>query len=345
MPHIVDPGQFQTDGILAEIEQRVHDTYDMAWAEMEAKAKKKMASFDKAKEIAKQQLLDEEITETEYKNWLARQAAMNKNLQEMVDVLAADMHEANLIAMRIANGGMADIYALNANYATFEIYQQMLATGQLPKAGLSFTLYSHDTAEALLKSEWTISPEPGKNALLPKPSAKKKKDLAELAKLSPDELWNRQKLQSAVLQGVLQGEGPAELAKRLKGVAKMNEHQAIRNARTMTTNVQNMGRQQAYQKAKSMGTELRIEWYAILDGVTRHSHRLMHGKTKENTETAKFPNGLRWPGDPDGEPGEVYNCRCTTVSWVKGYEHDAPRTSAWLKKQQLAFDDWQNEQR
>ena len=342
MPHIVDPGQFQTDQILAGIESRVHDAYDMAWAEMEEQARKKMASFEAAKKKALQQLANEEITETEYKNWLYRQAATNKKLQELVDVLAEDMHHANVIAMQIANGGMADVYALNANYATFEIYQQLLETGQLPKAGLSFSLYNHDTAEALLKTEWTISPEPGKNALLPKPSAKK---LKELKKLSPDELWNQKKLQSAILQGVLQGEGPAELATRLRSVAKMNEHQAIRNARTMTTNVQNMGRQQAYSDAKSMGTELRIEWYAILDGVTRHSHRLMHGKTKENSETAKFPNGLRWPGDPTGDPGEVYNCRCTTVSWLKGHEQDAPRTSAWLKKQQLAFEDWQNEQR
>lgn len=33
-----------------------------------------------------------------------------------------------------------------------------------------------------------------------------------------------------------------------------------------------------------------------------------------------FLNGCRYPGDLKGAPSEVYNCRCTTVGHVKGYE-------------------------
>lgn len=337
-----DPAQFQTDLTLQELEKEVHDVYVQAWKELEEKAMERLASFEAALEATQLQLAAEEITQAEYQAWLFRQTAMNKNLTDLVDVLAADLHNANLIAARIANGAMAEVYALNANYAMFEIYQQLQATGQIPKAGLSFTLYNKKTVEALLKKRWSISADRGKNALLPKPSPQKKRELLKLRKTNPDELWNAEKLKSALTQGILQGEGPSEIANRFLNVAKMDENQAIRNARTMTTNVQNMGRQQAYTDAANMGIELTIEWYATLDGVTRHSHRLMHGDRKPNKEDAKFKNGLRWPGDPEGPPGEVYNCRCTTVSWVKGYEHNAPRNSTWLKKQQQAFDEWQN---
>lgn len=361
MPTLVpDPAQIATDDLLHKIELRTHAAYKQAAEEMAEKAQKRLTNFEKARKKTEEQLLKGEITDAEYRNWLLRQTAMNQDLKEMAEVLAKDLHKTNLIAAGIARDGMADVYAVNANYAHFDIIQQAIDTGKTPMMvgmnlqdafwdeGLDvpfldagFTLYNHDTAALLLRSEWAVSPETGKNALLPKPSAKKKKELKKLANTNPDVLWNQQKLQSAILQGVLQGESMTDLARRLGGVAVMNENQAIRNARTMTTNVQNMGRQQAYQNAKDKDIKLQIVWYATLDSATRHSHRMLHGEAKPNNKTAKFSNGCRWPGDPNGPPEEVYNCRCTTVSWVEGYEQDTPHDSEWLKQQQLDFDSWQ----
>ena len=358
-----DPAAYWTDQTLAGLEQRTSAVYEQAWKEMQAKLEKRLENYQKAYKKVEEEYIKGKITYSELQAWEYRQTLMNGTLGNIVDVLAEDMHNANLIAAKIANGGMADIYAINANYGWYDIIQQAKDAGYVGFSGLTpdqaanklanagiyqpamqntFTLYNHDTAEKLLKAEWSISPEPGKNGFLPKPSAKKKKELKQLKQTNPDLLWNEQHFRSAMLQGILQGESMPSLAKRLQGVCFMNERQAIRNARTMTTNVQNQGRQQAYLNAKDKGVNIVIEWYATLDGKTRHSHRLMHGKTKSNTENGKFPNGCRWPGDPNGPPAEVYNCRCTTVSWVKGFEHHgAPHDSEWLKQTGLDFDDWQ----
>lgn len=357
---MADPASKATDIILSELEVRTHDAFAQAWTEMKEKYEKRLGNYEKALKKTEEQLKRGEITNEEYQNWLMRQGGMNQKMAQIVDGLAEDMHRAKVIAAKIAQDKMADIYSVNANYSYFDIIQQQVASGKLfdfvgkqlkssllvstggyPFLGGSFTLYNHETAEALLKTDWEISAKAGKNALLPAPSKKKSKELKQLSKTNPDLLWNKQKLQSAMLQGVLQGEGVSGLMERFKGVAAMNERQAVRNARTMTTNVQNLGRQQAYLNAKAKDIELEIVWEAIIDNRTRDTHRKLHGETKKNTATARFSNGLRWPGDPTGDPGEVYNCRCTTLSWVKGYEHGATHSSEWLKQEGIAFHQWQ----
>ena len=356
-----DPAAYWTDQTLWGLEQRTHAVYEQAWKEMDAKLTTRLQKYEKLLKSAEQDFIDGKLTWAEYSSFITRQTIANQGLNDMIHVLADDMHHTNLLAANMANGYASDIYAVNANYEWFNMLDQMKNSttgnytsitkylkGQIGAAGLSepyvaegFTLYNHETAEKLLKQEWTISPEPNKNGFLPKPSAKKKKELKQLTKTNPDVLWNENHFRSAMLQGLLQGESPAALAIRLKGVCEMNERQAIRNARTMTTNVQNQGRQQAYLNAKDKGVQLIIEWYATLDGKTRHSHRMMHGQKKSNAENSKFPNGCRWPGDPKGPPGEVYNCRCTTVSWVKGYEQETPKKSSWIEQQGVEFKDWQ----
>jgi len=49
-------------------------------------------------------------------------------------------------------------------------------------------------------------------------------------------------------------------------------------------------------------------WVSQQDGLVRDSHVEMHNVTVPITAT--FPNGLRFPRDSAGAPGEVINCRC-----------------------------------
>ena len=48
----------------------------------------------------------------------------------------------------------------------------------------------------------------------------------------------------------------------------------------------------------------------------RDSNAHLDGVQVEYNE--KFPNGLMYPADPQGQPSEVYNCRCTLIADVLG---------------------------
>ena len=119
-------------------------------------------------------------------------------------------------------------------------------------------------------------------------------------------------------------------------MTEMDYRAAIRNARTMTTSAQNAGREDAYKQIDENGTKLTIVWLATLDNRTRHEHRQMHGEVKKGEY---FSNGLRYPGDPAGDPSEVYNCRCQERAFINGME-EVPAHSPKLGDQ--TFDEWLN---
>lgn len=54
-------------------------------------------------------------------------------------------------------------------------------------------------------------------------------------------------------------------------------------------------------------------WITVGDGAVRDRHKKLDGVTVPID--AKFPNGLRYPGDPEcSDPAEVINCRCDIVA-------------------------------
>ena len=109
--------------------------------------------------------------------------------------------------------------------------------------------------------------------------------------------WDMQKLQSVMVQGILQGDSIPHLATRLaKGVGESDRKAAIRNARTMATGAQNAGRVAAYARADELGVEMEQMWIATLDDRTRHSHRYMDGETRpvgEATTRAKKTSAMK----------------------------------------------------
>lgn len=322
---MADRGHELTDELLADLEERIAREYAHASRDMQRKWVEYMEKF--AAEDAKQKaLLDAgKITQADYSNWRFRHIMMGKRWEAMKDTLAADMEKVNEIALRIADGSMADVYCLNADFATYQIEHGA-------KINTGYTLYNHDAAERLLKSP---------QQMMPGPSTRKAAQIAADKTMQ----WNKRRIQSAVLQGVLQGESPYKVAERLRSVATMNYNASVRYARTMTTNAQNAGRYDSFRRADKLGVDLVIEWQATLDGRTRHEHRMMHGQRRDVDEPfildgvkILYPAQSSGEGSSDIPQSMVWNCRCTLLAWVKGFEGDTVKESP--KMGDMTFEEW-----
>lgn len=325
----MDRGHELTELQLKKLERRIAREYKTAVSDMEKKLKEYLEENEEKRKIQEELLNAGKITKDDYRNWCYRHNMVGKRWENMLDTLTQDMHNANKIALRMTKEAMPDVYALNHNFGVYQIeHDGWIDTG--------LSLYNHDTAEYLLGDQ---------RQLMPRPSTRKAAQIAA----NRDMQWNMKKIQSAVLQGVLQGESPYKVAERLRKVGQMNENASVRYARTMTTSAQNAGRYESFRRAKKIGVDLTIEWQATLDGRTRHDHRMMHGQRTDVDTPFHTPDGftIYYPadctGNSDAPQNEIWNCRCTLLSWVKGFEGDTVKESP--KMGGKSFEEWQNEKK
>lgn len=128
-------------------------------------------------------------------------------------------------------------------------------------------------------------------------------------------------------------------------ITDMDYNAARRNAGTMMTSSQNGGRIDSYERAESMGIEVKKTWIATLDGHTRSSHIYLDGQTRDIDEPFESEIGeLMFPGDPEGESSDIYGCRCTMTSQIKGFERD-PSDLGLRHDEALAgmtYEEWKN---
>lgn len=305
-----DAAHKYTDEQLEQLEKRIAAAYRQAHEELTEKMESFNAWYGEQNEKKKEQLAAGKITREQYDAWLKDQAAMSDYWRGMVDAMARDLTNAAQISMGYVNGELPSIYAENVNFGAFQIES---GSG----IGVMFTLYDRDTVMNIIA---------GNPDLYPQASVDVDKDV----------LWNRQHINSAITQGILQGESVDGIAGRLLAVAVMSSATALRAARTCTTAAENMGRMESYRRAQTMGVVLQKEWIATLDNRTRSSHRQLDGETRDIEE--RFSNGLMFPGDPDGAPGEVYNCRCTMDAYLPEYGSDYVDRASKLEG--VSYEEW-----
>jgi uncharacterized protein with gpF-like domain len=155
-----------------------------------------------------------------------------------------------------------------------------------------------------------------------------------------DVKYGKKQISAAVTSGILQGKSIKDLASDItKRVVGMNQESSLRAARTATTSAQNGGRQDSYERAEAMGIDLEKEWMATLDERTRTEHQELDGQrvaTDKPFEVAGYK--IKYPGDSSAPACMVYNCRCTMVASLKGFENISQRTtySEWLQAKQEA---------
>lgn len=311
---MADPGHDETEEMIREVGRKVRREYLQALTETQEKLEDYLRRFEAKDSIKRGQAERGEITQKEYAAWRRNQILAGERWQEMADNLAEDYTNASKAAMSIVRGHTSDAYAANFNYGTYQVESE----GRVDTA---FTLYDRQTVERLLRDEPDLLPAP--RVSVPK-----------------EKRWNRQHVVSAVTQGILQGESLDKVARRLQSVADMDFRAAMRNARTAMTGAQNAGRVDAYRRAQEMGIQVRKRWMATLDMRTRHAHRRLDGETMPMDE--RFSNSLRYPGDPYGEAGEVYNCRCTLVPDLPGVDYSADRIS---RLDGASYEEWRAERR
>ena len=268
------------ESMMKPIEDKIAKEYSQAQTELAKKVEQYFKAFKKKDATWQKWVKSGEKTKEEYRAWRSNQMAMGKRWEDMRDVIAADLANANKIASQIINDNIPDVYALGHNWGTYEVES---GTG----INTSYTLYNHATVEELLKDDPNLLPK-------------------SKVKIPKNKLWNRRHLDSAITQGILQGESVPAIAKRLEAVTDMNHKAALRNARTMTGSAENAGHFASYKRAEDMGIDIEKQWLATMDERTRTSHRYLHGETQKMED--EFSNGLMYPADPKGEPSEVYNC-------------------------------------
>ena len=279
----------ETDAIIAKIEKRVAKEYSQAHSQVTAKLKDYLRRFEAKDEVWRGWVASGERTVKEYKQWLFSQIMMGGRWEELKNNLATDYLNAERIADSIVQGYMPEVYAVNHNYATYRIEHQA-------RLDTSYTLYNREAVERLLRDNPKLYKRPGADVQRQIADGTLKK-------------WNKQQIQSVMMQGILQGESIPNLTKRLENVTGGLHSAAIRNARTMATGVQNAGRLDAIKRANEKGIKTKKTWVATLDDRTRHEHRELDGQTVNADEPFEV-NGERimFPGDPDADGSMVYNC-------------------------------------
>ena len=287
---MADKAHIWTDEKLEEMERHLSAIYSRAEKEIQKTADEYFDKFHKQDE-AKRKLLEQgKITEDEYKKWRKNKIMYGKRFSEMKEQCAKQLLNVNETALAYVNDQLPEIYAINYN---------ALAKSVDGVGGYVFTLLDANTVKHLATADKSLLPY-------------KKLDPAK------DIPWNMKKINTETLQGIIQGESMGKIAKRIRNVQEMNRTQAIRSARTIVTGAENKGRQDSYARAEADGIILQKEWLATNDNRTRHSHVLLDGDIVDQDK--KFDNGLMFPGDPNGEPSEVYNCRCSMTAVVKGFK-------------------------
>ena len=295
-----DLGHKLTGKELAKLERRIAKLYHEAGEELQATIDAYFEQFKKRDEEMKALIgtvqNGKEWTEADYKQWRLNQIGRGERYQAMRDKVARRATDANAVAVSYTNDATPGIYSLNRNYSAYTIEQVA--------GNVGFDLWDEQTVKRLIVEQPDLMPYyPPKRAL------KRGIDLA----------YGKKQITASVTSSILQGKSIKHMADDLqKRITTMSRDSAIRTARTAVTGAQNAGRMDSYAAAVKMGIKLKKEWLATLDARTRHSHAMLDGE--QVAQDKKFSNGCRFPGDPQGPPWEIYNCRCTLIAAVDGVD-------------------------
>lgn len=309
----MDYGHRYADKKISAVDRELKKTYRTAQKEMKTKLADFNKRFEKKNRELKKKLADGEITDDEYKSWLTGQVFVRSRWEEQIRMINSVLLDHNRQALNIVNTSRFDVFAENYNYNAFLAERGIVGT---------FNLYNAEAVARLIVDDPQI---------LPEWNIDKAKDYK----------WNRQKVNNAIRQGIIQGKTVEEITADLtEGLASKNESRMRLFARTAITEAENAGRQQQMNDAAAMGIEVKKRWLATHDGRTRDAHRGLDGDTVPFDQPFHSMLGdIMHPGDPTAAPANVYNCRCTMRTIYPKYDMSTPRGEGVTVDGQ-SYDEW-----
>ena len=305
---MADYGQRVTDGAVSSTSRKMRKVYKQAEKELNRKLLSFRKRFAAQQKVMTAALKAGEISKADYESWMRGQVFRGKRWESKISQLIRIIHKTNNIAGEIIRKIKLFVFGENYNHNAYETEIN---------TGISFDIYNEDAVDKLLKED---------PKLLPEWRIDEEKDY----------LWNRQKVENCITQGIIQGESVDQIANRLASTLSSTNMNKMRMfARTAMTGAQNAGRQKQMEDAEAKGIKLKKRWLASLDNRTRDTHQRLDGqevpvKESFHVGTKHGDETIRYPGDPNADPALVYNCRCTMIEVFDGIKR---------KNQRRAYED------
>lgn len=281
---MADKAHLQTDLKLEQMEKRLSAIYSVS----QKKIRTKMIEFASGTDKISSELfkaIKEANNETEerkaksaYLQHFKRYVIKSKAFKDLSAEIALDLFNTNTEAADYINSQTAEIYALNYNWINEQLSKDLI-----------------DFVDQQITSE-----EADKYGELTRQSISKTKDTK----------WNEANIKKSVVVGASLGLESKEIMERAtRTLISKNFHSSIMHSNGMGTDSETKARLDAMQRTQDMGNEIKKVWLATLDNRTRDSHAKLD--LKKIPLNLLFDNGLDRPRDPNGEPAEICNCRCT----------------------------------
>ena len=281
---MADKAHRLTDEKLEEMEKHLSAIYSVSQKKIQAKMREFAKGIDgKASELLK--AIKEAKTETEeksaknaYLQYFKKEVVKSKAFKNLSAEIALDLFNTNTEASTYINSQTPEIYALNYNWINEQLSKDLI-----------------DFVDQQITSE-----EADKYGELTKQSISKTKDTK----------WNEANIKKSVVVGASLGLETKDIMERAtRMLVRKNFHSSIMHSNDMGTDSETRARLDAMQRTEDMGNEIKKVWLATLDNRTRDSHAKLD--LKKIPLNLPFDNGLDRPRDPNGEPAEICNCRCT----------------------------------
>lgn len=121
----------------------------------------------------------------------------------------------------------------------------------------------------------------------------------------------KEKVRDLTAEAIVNGWTTSQFRDALKESFNFSASRSLMIARTETVGSANGGEILAFRQ---MGVKKK-EWLTARDEFVRESHKELEGVVVNIDQ--KFPNGLSYAGDPNGDAAEVVNCRCTVLPIIE----------------------------